>query len=260
MQKTQKTAIKGFYYETTSEFNGAPIVVIFTGFAKTANRKMVSASSQETFVQSWILDRRTNPVSISYARMDRSICGDCPQRRSLKNGQCYVTLIHGPSSVYRAWKRGSYTKLDLSNPEHLAMFTGKKLRIGSYGDPAALKASFWTELLDNAKITEYTGYTHAFKEPRTIAYKSFVMASADSSLDAEVAKNSGFRYFRARYKNEPLQKGEFICPASQEANKRLTCSECMSCNGTQVKETGANPVIIRHGVISNSKRFQNFEA
>jgi len=123
-----------------------------------------------------------------------------------------------------------------------------------------LKASFWTELLDNAKITEYTGYTHAFKEPRTIAYKSFVMASADSSLDAEVAKNSGFRYFRARYKNEPLQKGEFICPASQEANKRLTCSECMSCNGTQVKETGANPVIIRHGVISNSKRFQNFEA
>lgn len=256
-----KDTTLGFYYETVSLFTGTPLVVVLTNISRgTANRKL--AKGNNNFIQSWILDSRANPISISKARKDQSNCGDCKQRRSRKNGQCYVTLIHGPQSVYNAFKRGRYTKLDLTNPNHVALIYGRPFRFGAYGDPMAINIEFWQELIKTCNLTKTTGYTHSFKQSWAKPYAKFLMASADNLKEATEAVALGFRYFRTRKAGTPLGSKEFECPASKEQGNRLSCGECFACNGTSFKETGANPVIILHGTVSNSKKglAHSFEA
>ena len=72
------------------------------------------------------------------------------------------------------------------------------------------------------------------------------MASADSADDRMLAIAKGYRTFRVRTESEALLPGEFICPASEEAGKRLTCDTCGACNGG-VDSKKASPAIIVHG-------------
>jgi len=246
--------IKGFYVEMNSQFNNAPIVLVFTGFAKTsANAKTGD------MIQSWILDRRDNPVKISKDCKDKSICGDCPQRHS-KGGGCYVTLMHGPRAVYAAYKRGNYTKLDFENAGHLKLlkkvFKTTSLRIGSYGDPTALPYSFWEKFISVFGVKQWTGYTHSWRKNTNQSFKNILMASADNESEASLAQKKGWRTFRVRGPEDPILSKEFQCPASNEENKRLSCDECLSCYGTKqdAKAQAANVTIISHGI--HSKKFQ----
>lgn len=76
------------------------------------------------------------------------------------------------------------------------------------------------------------------------------MASADSEADRVIAKAMGYRTFRVRTAAEPVQAGEFICPASEEAGKRKTCETCGACSGG-VNSRKADPAIIVHGSLKN---------
>src|SRR5690349_13631841 len=113
-------------------------------------------------VQTWILRADRDPLAASQAGLDGSVCGDCPHRWSLDGG-CYVNLGQAPVSVWRAWKRGAYSGDERTALVNTALATGTPLRIGSYGDPMAVPASVWTDLLDIARASgraTWTGYTH----------------------------------------------------------------------------------------------------
>jgi hypothetical protein len=72
------------------------------------------------------------------------------------------------------------------------------------------------------------------------------MASVDTSAERAEAKMLGFRTFRVRGENEPIEAYEVVCPASKEADYKTTCDACRACGGTRAKAK-ADIVIAVHG-------------
>jgi hypothetical protein len=73
------------------------------------------------------------------------------------------------------------------------------------------------------------------------------MTSVETPSQREEAMAMGYRTFRVRLPTQPVEPGEFICPASGEAGRRLTCQECKACSGSKSGCRNANPVILFHG-------------
>jgi hypothetical protein len=215
-------------YRGPSMLDGAPIVVIATGL-KAASR---NAKTGE-MVQTYIIRDDMSPIDAVRTGADASICGNCPHRGdgTGKGRSCYVTLIHGPRSVYASFQRGIYP---VANPHQAkALFAGRMVRLGTYGDPAAVPQSVWTIALGEA--AGWTGYTHQW---RTVpnSWAKLVMASADSLDDMEAAHAAGYRTFRVTAGAFENVKGlEVICPASEERGKRTSCADCRACMGTSAK-------------------------
>jgi hypothetical protein len=126
----------------------------------------------------------------------------------------------------------------------------RKVRLGTYGDPAAVPAYVWDELLHGT--SGWTGYTHQWANGKADHVKQWCMASVDTPKESFDAWANGWRTFRVRTADTWLAGREFICPASEEANKRLTCSTCMACSGG-IDSGKASVTIIVHG--SLKKRF-----
>ena len=123
------------------------------------------------------------------------------------------------------------------------MLADRQVRIGSYGDPAAIPLSVWTDLLSQSAGS--IGYTHQW---RTCApeYSALVMASVETPEGRAEAKARGYRTFRIRETEETKLPGEVVCPGSAEAGKKLTCGACMACDGRQTGRR-SDIVIIAHG-------------
>ena len=223
-------------YEGASLLDGSPIVVIATGFESgSTNRKTGS------MVQTYVLRSDVDPVSAVRGGADASICGDCPHRGIVVDGKnqgrtCYVNVGQGALAVYNGYKRGIYPTL----PQGLAPASGRMVRLGTYGDPAAAPAYVWQSLLSQA--AGHTGYTHQWRNPslptdHLAALRSLCMASADSAADAAEAHAMGWRTFRVSLdpERDPIRKEgadkEVLCPASAEAGKKLTCAQCLACGG-----------------------------
>jgi hypothetical protein len=77
------------------------------------------------------------------------------------------------------------------------------------------------------------------------------MASVDSVDELEEARAMGWRTFRVRAESERLQRAEFVCPASAEADtsRPVQCSDCLACGGAGSKRKGS-PVIVAHGAMA----------
>jgi hypothetical protein len=98
-------------------------------------------------VQTYILRADQAPLDAIRAGDDESICGDCVHRPAL-GGSCYVDVSKSVTSVFSAWVRGSYPLLA---PAAAAdMVAGRMVRMGAYGDPAAIPAGIWRRLLRRA--------------------------------------------------------------------------------------------------------------
>lgn len=229
-------------YRGPSLLNQQPIVVV-------AITKESKNSKTGNMVQTYIMaDNGMSPVESAKILADESVCGDCKHRRGT-GGACYVNLGQGPRSVMDGVMRGIY-------PEDLVgaclAAAGRKVRLGTYGDPAAVPAGVWSPLLYNAH--SHTGYTHQWRKGKADHVKQWCMASTDTAAETVVAKKLGWRTFRVRQADgTPEFSHEMICPASEEAGKRLTCSTCMACSGgTNSKK--ASVTIVVHG--SLKKRFE----
>lgn len=208
-------------YQGPSLLNGDPIVAIVT--LRSANAKTGDMA------QLWILRADRSPTDAVNDGSDAAICGSCPLRGTVTDGRnrdrgCYVTIHHGPTSVWRAWRRGSYPAV--SRRAAARVLRGRMIRLGAYGDPAAVPRAVLLSLTSRA--AGWTGYTHAWREGFALA--DLVMASVESDRDAVDAAALGFRAFRVTAGTERLP-GHMVCPASTERGNRLQCWECGACSG-----------------------------
>lgn len=238
-------------WEGESLIDGTLIVAIATGFAqKSSNRKTGG------MIQTYILRQDIDPVSAVRTGGDASICGDC-LHRGTSDGQknsgrtCYVNVGQGALSVWKSYLAGGY-------PRWAASACGRKVRLGTYGDPAAVPARVWASLLKYS--SGHTGYTHQWRSPAFSYLRLICMASVDSPEEALLAQNMGWRTFRVgRWgETERDRKGlhESLCPASAEAGKKLTCEVCLACDGAGSDRMGSI-FIPAHGgtaVMANIKK------
>jgi hypothetical protein len=155
-----------------------------------------------------------------------------------------VNLGQGPRSVADGVKRGIYP-VDAQAAQDAA--AGRMVRLGTYGDPAAVPAHVWESLL--ARASGHTGYSHQWASGKAAHVMHLVMASADSPSARAAAKAMGYRTFRIRPESGTVEPGEFVCPASAEAGKRKTCATCGACSGG-VGTRKADAVIVVHGALA----------
>lgn len=223
-----------------SLLNGRPVACVAVGLARASGNAKTGA-----FVQTYILaDGGESPVEALRSGGDEAVCGECPHRpQNGRAGSCYVNAGQAPLAVYRALQRGAYPAFDLA--AHLALFAGRLVRLGSYGDPAAVPLDVWEEVCGAA--AGWAGYSHNW---RTCApgYARYCMASCETAGDRELALALGYRTFRVRLPEEPLEVGEFACPASEEAGRRLSCAECRACSGALAGGRNASPAVVVHGL------------
>lgn len=226
-------------YRGPSRIDGSPIVAIAT--FKTDNVKTGD------MVQVWILaDSGEKPTDAIKSDGDASVCGSCVHRGigGGKGRSCYVNAGQGPNALYRSYLNHQY--VDSTESSIQKRFRGRDVRIGAYGDPAAVPVDVWRRILRYSN--GHTGYTHLWRSAENQEYRDILMASCDSVADRETAKSLGWRTFRIRLHDGDVIPGEVICPASPEGQYRRTCDECQACNGSP-RPGKSDIVIIGHGGI-----------
>jgi len=227
-------------------FDGANIVVIVTGL-ETASANAKTGS----MLQTWILSADDAPNALVREGRDSSVCGDCAYKSG--NG-CYVRTGEAPLSVYRAFGRGSYQSIAGDLAAIAATGADRVVRIGSYGDPAAVPVEIWEALASRSQA--HTGYTHAWRRLADRRWRGLLMASCDLPADRVTASLMGWRTFRVSDDVDAArQAGEMTCPASAEAGKVRTCADCHACDGTRGDGLTRKDVTIQlHGSASKRAR------
>lgn len=217
------------FYQGPSVLTGEPIVGIVTGL-----ERMSQNWKTGPMLQTWILAQDQSPVDAVKSGTDQAVCGLCPLRgQGMVGRKCYVRVDTAPQNVWKAWKAGKYGSKLLQ--------TAYGIRLGSYGDPAAIPVEAWYRVIECAP--RRTGYTHQWRDinfdPRIL---DLCMASVESDRDISDFKGEypGYRYFRVRKVGEKKEKEEIQCPA----DGRITCLICGRCNGGQ---KGRSVSIEAHG-------------
>ena len=222
------------------------IIGIVTGLkVRSANPKT------GTMAQLWILVRDQSPLAAIDQGRDHAICGDCKLRGTPKvamggviyqDRSCYVMVKNAPLSVWRKYQRGGYETRTPAEANQVLRDRRLSVRLGAYGDPAALPIEILQALVEGVK---FTGYTHQWAQCDS-AYQTLLMASVDSPKERLSAGGEGWRTFRVRTEKEPISAGEEIsCPASAEMGHRSTCDRCTLCAGTS--KQARSIAILAHG-------------
>jgi hypothetical protein len=213
-------------------------------------------------LQTWVLNAEIDPISANRTGADESICGHCMHKGQAKNPKegrgfaekrsCYVNLVFAPNQIFKTYKRGGYPivqkRADIND-----LGWEKIIRLGAYGDPAAVPRDIWEDLLKYSN--GHTGYSHQIIDNNLQLNQQFAplseicMVSADSYEQAKIAWKAGFRTYRivSDLSNIDRQK-EILCPASKEAGAVTTCAKCKLCSGSKGKAQKARSVaIVVHG-------------
>lgn len=262
-------------YRGPSMLDGAPIVVI----ASTGSSNVKTGA----MVQTWIMRADLNPSEASAQGKDSSVCGQCPRRHSL-GGDCYVQIVHAPRSTWQSWDSKDQPGENWSDtPQILALQADALaygLRLGSYGDPAAVPWTVWQDLISALQPAKVLGYTHQWhalalasaalgvpvaREVPEIGAGTFdhlrdhyawlrdhLMASCDSVAESELARSMGWRTFTAIPAGTAIPERSIQCPATRDKNP-LNCYQCGICNGAGKGASKASVYLLEHGMRSQSK-------
>jgi len=208
-------------YDGPSMLNGKPIVAILTNINNPSANTKTGDMAQLT-----IMPKGIKPSDAVKTGEDDAVCGDCNRRPSTAKANglkpCYVNP-RAPNSIHRAYERGSYST---GIPEQLR----KPMRLGMWGDPAAMPYEIAKGLADSAP--KHTGYTHRWRDfPE---FSSICMASVDTEAQRLEANALGFRTYRVRDVGAPLMDGEIACPESDKS-RNIQCADCGLCAGMAVK-------------------------
>lgn len=231
-------------YSGPSLIDGKPIVAIAIG--KSGNTKTGN------MVQTYIIRADISPLEASKTGEDFSICGACPhrgeattlaERKQALKRSCYVNLGQGPTIVWKAFQRGIYPTVT-GHAGIAAIGKGRMVRLGTYGDPAAVPAYIWESLISEA--VGHTAYTHQSGVESAQARPEFMMISADTEQQARIEWSNGNRTFRVvKSTYEIIRGAEILCPASKEAGFKTTCNSCGLCGGAAIKAKSI--AIVDHG-------------
>jgi len=217
-------------------FEDARIVVIAT--TESANSKTGD------MIQIWILSRAVNPVEAVRTGADADCCIDCKLRGTgNRDRMCYVSVFQAPLSIWNKYNRGGYSRLAIA--DYGRVFGGRKVRFGAYGEPVLIPLHIVREI--GYACDGHTGYTHQWSNPAYAEYQVYFMASVDTVAEYDAAKKLGWRTFRVRTADGDLLPREIMCPASDEAGHRTTCSECRLCAGSYAGDPRKDIAIIVHG-------------
>lgn len=203
----------------------------------TGRRRRTENTKTGDMIQTWILHADKAPGAAWFDNDTASICGDCIFQRFMEGG-CYVNVHRAPRVVWKAWREGRYESFIGRNLMEYPQ--GVPIRLGSYGDPAAVPYSILGALASSAPF--HTGYTHQWRTCPAV-YRNALMASCDSPDDIAQAQALGYRTFTVS-STKPAP-GHVLCPASKEAGKKLTCAECKACDGNATARR-SNIYIPRH--------------
>lgn len=217
------------------------IVAIMTLWSK--NEK-TAGSSRMYQPQLYILRAdSTAPQDHVKAGTDQAICGSCP----FAGGQgCYVLVHNAPRSVWSAYRRGRYPVVS-DRTLRLLLSPARYIRLGAYGDPAALPLHVLERIEAHKRSDARTvGYTHQWRDVAP-DYARWLMASVETVRGTFEARAAGYRTFRVRAAEEPTLQGEIVCPASHEGGQRRTCETCRACDGVARGVKRASVAIIAHG-------------
>lgn len=233
------------FYRGPSQFTKEPIVVVLTGLTFDSNNPKTGSMYQVQIIRSDM-----DPATAIATGADAAMCGDCRLRGDGVHGRgCFVTWWQAPAKAYAMLPR----RTDTVDPWVLSdTLKGKWVRLGYYGDPASVPITVWAALL--ARAGGWVGYTQRWRtcDP---AYKFFLMASCLTPMDYAEATAAGWRTYRVRSSTDDVVlPGEVVCPASNEADHKLTCEACGICQGMDARAAKrASAVIVAHGKNGNLK-------
>jgi hypothetical protein len=211
---------------------------------------------------------------------DSSVCGGCRLRPAIARAlraeararrepagaaQCYVRADNAPRAVYRALQAGRYERAETLEAA-AEWLRGCDVRLGSYGDPAAVGVAVWRAILRHARPA--TGYSHQWDHADPVvranarAIRDLCMASVDTADERDQAQAAGWRTFRVidirRADQLPRATGEAACPAARETGARLDCASCRQCAGTSA--LGPRGIaIFDHGVGAAARRLSDYQ-
>jgi len=220
------TNYKGYVLQRgVSPIDGKPFVVIMTMQSK--NRKTGN------MIQVWIMRDDIDPVEAVREGDDFSICGKCPHRGFYDAEQdkhversCYVNVGQAPLQIWKTYKQKKYGQLSDLTPE---MLQGRKIRWGSYGDPALVSPILFATINEHADA--HTGYTHQWREPWAQWCKGLFQASCDGLDDYLNASAHGWQTFAVIPKGTVAYSGK-ICPTEIQGSQS-TCETCRLCDGAK---------------------------
>jgi len=272
------------FYDGPSMLDGSPIFAALVGLDKPS-----ANTATGTMAQIYIMRSDVSPVAAIATGADASICGECKMRgrvvsldtathmawgldtnrrrlllRRIESARdhgestlnieraCYVRTEQAPTVIFKAYAAGSYPNV---TPRVAAnMVRGGELRVGAYGDSAALPIGAVRPLADAADVL--TNYTHGagYVPGRAKRLADFTMASADSPEQALKYQKEGLRTFRVSsdYTTRDdgtrlvmdLLPGERQCPKTLDHS--VTCIDCGLCDGNR-RGIAANIVAPVHG-------------
>ena len=232
-------------YRGPSALDGKPIVAIASGVLRRSKNSKTGG-----MLQTYILVDGMHPMDANKSGCDFSICGNCPhrgkpstdpKRKLAENRSCYVNLGQGVLQTWRALQRGNYPDIS-NNPEALtAIGRDRKVRIGTYGDGAAVPSYVWNTLL--FKASGHTAYSHQACLEGAHFNPHIFMRSVDSLSEAVAAWMQGHRTFRViAHVRDLIRDKEILCPATTHG---ATCESCGLCKGS---DTSAKSIaIVAHG-------------
>ena len=217
-------------YRGPSLLDGAPIVAV--ALVKSRNAKT------DNMVQTYIIRADLDPRDANRTGADYAICGACPHRGVVNPDKvtgladqrsCYVVMGQGPLQVWKSLQADKYPDA-LHHKPIAALGAGRMVRLGTYGDPAAVPEYVWKSLIKEAK--GHTAYSHQGDNPGADFNPQLMMRSADTESEARAAWGRGERTFRVLRKGEePIAGREIDCPSS----KGVACIACGLCGGASVK-------------------------
>lgn len=209
-------------WEGTSQFDDTPLVVLLSGVRFSDNEKTGN------MLQTFILRQDMLPTEAVKKGYDFATCGNCVQRPSVarKTGTsvCYVNTGKSINRIWRKYSIGGYIHLQDADYRHLR---GRKLRMGSYGDPAAVPFSVWSKLLTH--VSSHTGYTSSWREPISYHLKGICQASCNTLEAKETAESLGWVTFTNLPTGSNAPEKAVLCPNVKD--EEIKCLACGLCDG-----------------------------
>lgn len=200
-----------------------PIMVVLSGYTKDSTNTKTGP-----LAQLYILSVDTEPHK-AYKSGSKAVCGTCKYNG---NNGCYVRWSH----LKNLWN-SARTQNAISKELTRELLKGLRVRVGAAGDPLAVPADFWKDILSSCE--SYTGYTHQWREPFAKHYNEMFMASVDSEQEKTKAFWKGWNTFQVLDNEDPESKSVQCLATLPDKTDRnglpMSCASCMMCNGKGAK-------------------------